>query len=105
MRFALKGPSRGCCSGHPKFLTQPFLSGHCDVIENAVLSEDFIHSTQKERDQMNDLGTDVEGAPLNKKKTLRPIIFSHDMLNCPTDYIGLISDIVSRGYVVIAPYH
>ena len=54
---------------------------------------------------MNDLGTDVEGAPLNKKKTLRPIIFSHDMLNCPTDYIGLISDIVSRGYVVIAPYH
>ena len=55
---------------------------------------------------MNDLGTDVERAPsMNKNKTLRPIIFSHDMLNCPTDYIGLISDIVSRGYIIIAPYH
>lgn len=54
---------------------------------------------------MNDAGTDVERGPLRQKKHLRPIIFSHDMLCSPIDYVGLISDIVARGYIVLAPYH
>jgi hypothetical protein len=55
---------------------------------------------------MNDAGTDIERVPIKRdRKQLRPIIFSHDMLQCPTDYIGFITDLVSRGYVVITPYH
>ena len=45
IRHALKGPRRGCCSGHPAFLTLPFMKGDADVIENAVLSDDFFKTT------------------------------------------------------------
>ena len=58
---------------------------------------------------MNNSDTEIETTRALKRGQkavkLRPLFFSHDMLCCPTDYIGMISDLVSRGYVVFAPYH
>ena len=36
---------------------------------------------------------------------IRPILFSHSNMDSPTMYLGLLSDLASRGYMVFAPYH
>jgi hypothetical protein len=75
------------------------------MIENSIPTGYFVHmDSQFNYEELSET-VNESGIGLQLKRRLRPILFSHGQLRCPTDYSGLISDLVSRGYVVFAVYH